>query len=123
MHIGESHLQEARPTVQGRSSTTMETTSLNALSSGNSTSRKRQSQGTSSDEPPAKKSSKHNSYRKRETEGDWADFPSCKSCKMRHPKEDSDVCWYLHPEQAKPWFNKTKAAERLKEFRKKNPGS
>ena len=120
--MGESHLQDARLTVRGRSSstTTTESASLNTM-----TSCKRQLQNDSNDEPPAKKhgSLKRNSYRKRETEDDWAEFPVCKNCKMRHPKEDNDVCWYLHPEQAKPWFNKTKAAERLKEFRKKNPGS
>jgi hypothetical protein len=118
VHMGESHMQEARPTVQGRSSgtTTTESASLNALS-GSRTSHKRQSQGNSNEEPPAKR----NSHWKRKTEDDWVDFPVCKNCKMRHPKEDEDVCWYLHPEKAKPWFNKTKAAERLKEFRKKNP--
>jgi hypothetical protein len=84
---------------------------------------KQQSQDNSSDEPLAKRSSKHNSYQKHKTEDNWADFPSYKSCKMRHPKEDKDICWYLHSEKAKPWFNKTRATERLKEFHKKNPGS
>jgi hypothetical protein len=105
---------------------TGESTNLNALSSNSTNLRKRQSQSNSNNESPAKKqrgdSARHNSYRKRETEDDWATFPICQDCKMRHPKEDNDVCWYLHPDQAKSWFNKAKAAERLKEFRKKNPG-
>jgi hypothetical protein len=119
--MGESHVQDARPTVQGRSTgaTATDTASLKALSGNTKTTRKRQSQGNSNQEPPAKRYS----HRKRETEDDWADYPVCNNCKMRHPKEDNDVCWYLHPEQAKPWFNKTKAAERLKEFRKKSLGS
>lgn len=119
IHMGESHTQEARPTVRGRpTANTTESPNLNALS-GNPNPRKRQSQ-SQNDESPAKKP---RSYRKRETEEDWATFPICRDCKMRHPKEDNDVCWYLHPDQAKSWFNKAKAAERLKEFRKKNPGS
>ena len=122
VHMGESHPQETRPTVRGRAAattaatttaTTTESASLNALSSSTKPSRKRQLQGNSNEEPPAKRS-----HRKRETEEDWAEFPVCKNCKMRHPKEDDNVCWYLHPEQAKSWFNKTRAAERLKEFRK-----
>src|SRR6266516_8088774 len=127
IHMGESHIQEARPTVRGRSMATTEPPNLNALSGNTTTPRKRQSQGNSTNESPAKKprgdSARQYSYRKRETEDDWATFPICHDCKMRHPKEDNDVCWYLHPDQAKSWFNKTKAAERLKEFRKKNPGS
>ncbi len=127
IHMGESHIQEARPTVRGRPMATTESPNLNALSGNTTTPRKRQSQGNSTNESPAKKprgdSARQYSYRKRETEDDWATFPICHDCKMRHPKEDNDVCWYLHPDQAKSWFNKTKAAERLKEFRKKNPGS
>jgi hypothetical protein len=124
IHMGESHMQEARPTVRGRPMVTTESPNLNALSGNTTNPRKRQSQGN---DTPAKKprgdSARQNNYRKRETEDDWATFPVCHDCKMRHPKEDNDVCWYLHPDQAKSWFNKTKAAERLKEFRKKNPGS
>lgn len=123
IHMGESHTQEARPTVRGRPMATTESANLNALSTSSTTSRKRQSQDNSTNESPAKKPRGQNSYRKRETEDDWATFPLCHDCKMRHPKEDNDVCWYLHPDQAKSWFNKAKAAERLKEFRKKNPGS
>jgi hypothetical protein len=125
VHMSESHPQEARPTVRGRAAattataasttaTTTESASLNALSGSTKSSRKRQLQDNSNEEPPAKRKSR----RKRETEEDWAEFPVCKNCKMRHPKEDDNVCWYLHPEQAKSWFNKTRAAERLKEFRK-----
>src|SRR5580692_9189006 len=97
VHMGKIHTQDTRPTVRGRSgtaaaavtTTTAESASLNALS-GSTNSRKRQSQGNSNEEPPVKRGSKRNSYRKRETKDDWAEFPVCKSCKMRHPKEDED---------------------------------
>ena len=59
VHIGESHIQEARPTAQSRSSDTTTPASLNTIS------RKRQPQN--SDETPAKKQKSH---RKRETEED-----------------------------------------------------
>ena len=92
IHMSESHIQEARPTVRGRPMTT-ESANLNALS-GNL--RKRQSQGNTINEPPFKKqrgdSMRHHSYRKRETEDDWATFSTCRDCKMRHLKEDNDVC-------------------------------
>ena len=65
VHIGESHLQETRPTVRGRAAatiaatttaTTTKSVSLNALSSSTKPSRKRQSQGNLNEEPPAKRS-------------------------------------------------------------------
>ena len=96
--MGESHMQEARPTVRGRPMATTESSNLNALSGNTTNPRKRQSQGNSTNESPAKKPRGQHGYRKRETEDDWATFPLCK---MRHPKEDNDVCWYLHPDQAK----------------------
>jgi hypothetical protein len=84
---------------------TTESPNLNALSGNTTTLRKRQSQGNSNNESRAEKqrgdSNRQYSYRKRETEDDWATFPICRDCKMRHPKEDNDVCWYLHPDQAK----------------------
>ena len=84
--------------------------------------RKRGNQGNTGNESPFKrqKGNQNPSFRKRETEEDWATFPLCPDCKMKHPREEDDVCWYLYPEQAKPFFNKAKAALRLKEFRKKN---
>jgi hypothetical protein len=117
--MGETHLQEALPTVRGK-----DNASLNAMN-GNSRKRQRQSEGNNNDQTPSKRQKQQTrsfSYNKRETEDDWVTFPTCSDCKMKHPKEDNDVCWYLHPDQAKPFFNKAKADQRLKEFRKKNPG-
>ena len=114
IHMSETHMQDARPTVRGQDSA-----SLNTMNS-----RKRQSHGNTGNETPSKKQKQSGSFsfHKRETEDDWATFPTCSDCKMRHPREENDACWYLHPDQAKPFFNKAKAAQRLKEFRKKNPG-
>jgi hypothetical protein len=53
IHMGESHIQEARPTVRGRPTATTESPNLNALSGNTTTPRKRQSQGNSTNESPA----------------------------------------------------------------------
>jgi hypothetical protein len=93
IHMAESHTQEARPTVRGRPMAA-ESANLNALSRNSTTLRKRQSQ-SNTNESPAKKQrgDSTRSYRKRETEDDWATFPICRDCKMKHPEEDNDVCW------------------------------
>ena len=122
IHMGENPTQEARPSIRGRHTATNEPpATLNALSSNP---RKRQSQDSPSDESfKRQRGNFRRSFQRRETENDWASFSTCRDCKMRHPRENTDVCWYLHPDQANSWFNKVKAAERLREFRKNNPGS
>src|SRR5205823_11864822 len=82
IHMGESHTQEARPTVRGRPMANTESANLNALSADSTTSRKRQPQGNTTNESPAKKPRGQHGYRKRETEDDWATFPTCRDCKM-----------------------------------------